>query len=71
MASWNQNPEWTNTSDINKGNRYAPLAGVTVSDMNKIVHNMLYLKKYGGRVNVLSTSATVEGTTLKLTSEDA
>lgn len=71
MASWNQKPEWTPVRQINNGNMYAPGDGITVSDINKIVHNQIYLKKYGGRVNVLSTNATVVGTTLKLNSKEA
>ena len=71
MATWPQTPTWNPTSTINEGKQFLPADGVTVSDMNRIIENMIYLKKYGGKVNVLSVDAQVVGTTLKLTSEDA
>lgn len=71
MAQWPQKPKWNNVSNINAGNKYLPADGITADDMNKIIENMTYLRKYGGRVNVLSIGAVVVGTTLKLTSEEA
>ena len=71
MATWPQKPEWTPVSEINTGQQYEAADGVTVGDMNKIVGNMLYLKKYGGRVNVLVADAQVSGNKLILKSKEA
>lgn len=71
MANWSQTPEWIPVAHINEGNQYVAQDGVTVDDMNNIINNMIYVKKYGGRINTLSTGATVDGHTLKLQSEEA
>lgn len=71
MAQWPQNPTWHPTSTINSGKEYQAADGVTVDDMNNIIENMIYLKKYGGKVNALKIDATVSGTTLILKSEEA
>ena len=71
MPQWPEQPQWTPTSSINSGKEYQAADGVTVTDMNIIVENMLYLKKYGGKVNVMSIAATVEGTKLIVKSEEA
>lgn len=70
MTQWSQEPKWNALSDINEGEKYAPADGVTADDMNKIIENMTYLYKYGGRVIVFSTGAVVVGTTLKLSSKE-
>lgn len=71
MPAWSQTPEWHPITSINGGGEFLPSDGVTVDDMNNIIENIIYLKKYGGRVNVLSLNAQVIGTTLKLQSEEA
>lgn len=70
MSAWPTKPTWTPVSAINGGDAYLPADGVTATDMNRIVGNMLYLKKYGGRVNTLVIGATVSGKVLKLKSEE-
>lgn len=71
MADWNQTPTWTDVSSINGGNQYVASDGVTVNDMNNIINNLIYLKKYGHKVNVLAIDATVSGTKLILKAEEA
>lgn len=71
MASWLQKPTWNKISTINDGQQYNPADGLTAADMNKIIENMTYLKKYGSKVNTLSAQATVSGTKLKLKSQEA
>lgn len=71
MASWPQKPKWTPVSNINAGVQYTAQDGVTVDDMNNIINNMIYIKKYGSKINTLVLDAKVEGTTLKLKSEEA
>lgn len=70
MAQWPQKPKWNALGSINAGNEYKPADGITADDMNRIIENMTYLRKYGGKVNVLSIDATVVGTTLKLSSKE-
>ena len=70
MTQWPQNPTWQDASNINKGNQYSDADGVTVTDMNNIINNLLYLKKYGGKVNVLVLDAKVEGTKLIVSSKE-
>lgn len=71
MAGWPAKPQWNSLSTINAGVQYLPVDGVTADDMNKIIENMTYLKKYGSKINVLKIDATVVGTRLKVRSEDA
>lgn len=70
MATWPQKPAWHDISTINAGIKYNAQDGVTVDDMNNIIENMIYLKKYGGKINALSIDATVSGTKLILKSEE-
>lgn len=71
MSKWPQQPTWIPTANINEGNQYQSADGVTVADMNNIINNMIYIKKYGGKVNVLAVGATVDGNKLILKSEEA
>lgn len=48
MAKWPTEPTWTPPSTLNKGNEYASQDGVTITDMNAIIKNLIYLHKYGG-----------------------
>lgn len=47
MAIWPSEPVWHDLTDVNLGQQYEGVDGVTVEDMNKIIENILYLKKYG------------------------
>lgn len=71
MANWPQTPEWIPVSNINEGQQYSEQDGITFTDMNNIINNMIYIKKYGGKINVLSIDATVSGKILKINSEGA
>lgn len=72
MDQWSQTPAWIPMNNINGGNQYLPQDGVTVKDMNTLINNLMYLKKYGANTAVtLSTNATVVNTTLILKSEEA
>lgn len=44
MASWNENPAWINAQNINNGKQYTSADGVTYTDFNAIVQNLLHLK---------------------------
>lgn len=50
MANWPTDPSWIEPSTINNGNEYTAADGVTASDFNTIVNNMLYLNKLGVKV---------------------
>lgn len=71
MSNWSQKPAWTPVAEINNGKKYEAQDGVTYADINSMIENLLYLKKYGGRVNALSIDATVENRVLKLSSKEA
>ena len=45
MAAWPSNPDWTDLSNINKGNEYVGGDGIYYSDLNAIVKNLLVIKK--------------------------
>ena len=49
MPTWPTNPEWIGILNINKGNKYVAADGVTVTDMNTIVNDLLFLYKKGGQ----------------------
>lgn len=70
MAAWPQNPTWTKIANINNGQRYTAPDGVTDSDMNAIIQNMIYLKTHGNQINVTTEGAYVSGNTLYLTLEE-
>lgn len=55
MATWNENPSWTDVQDLNRGQQYAARDGVTHADFNTLVHNLLYLYK-----NALGAGAAAE-----------
>ena len=61
MPTWPTKPEWIDPSNINKGNEYVAADGVTVTDMNSIINDLLYLKEHGtgGSVRKITTSAEV------------
>ena len=61
MATWPTKPEWIDPSNINKGNEYVAADGVTVTDMNSIINDLLYLKEHGtgGSVQKITTSVEV------------
>ena len=45
MATWPDNPSWVNpNNNINGGNKYASVDGVTASDLNNIIKDLIYLK---------------------------
>ena len=48
MAEWPKNPAWIEPKIINAENQYNANDGVTVSDMNTIVNDLLYLYINGG-----------------------
>lgn len=48
MSMWPTNPSWTDPTTLNNGKKYGILDGVTASDMNTIIQNLLYLFKEGG-----------------------
>lgn len=48
MATWPTTPTWTEPAGINSGNEYAAADGLTATDMNAIVKNIIYLKNNGG-----------------------
>ena len=48
MPTWPTNPEWIDILNINKGNEYVAADGVTVTDMNAIVNDLLFLYRNGG-----------------------
>ena len=48
MPNWPTNPGWIDILNINKGNKYVAADGVTVTDMNTIVNDLLFLYKKGG-----------------------
>lgn len=56
MPNWPTNPEWIDLLNINKGNEYVAADGVTVTDMNSIINDLLYLKAHssggGGSTNI-------------------
>ena len=56
MPTWPTKPEWINPANINKGNKYVAADGVTVTDMNSIINDLLYLKAHssggGGSTNI-------------------
>ena len=70
MANWPTTPTWIPVANINQGSKYETSDGVTVNDLNNIINNMLYLKKYGGRVNVLKIDAKVSDHKLVLKAEE-
>lgn len=47
MSTWPTSPEWTDVAQINGGNLYNDNDGVTASDFNAIVENLLYLEQQG------------------------
>ena len=67
MAAWPQSPPWNKVSTINQGKKYTAADGVTASDMNKIIQNMIHLKTHGNQINVDASQARIEGDTLYLT----
>lgn len=46
MPNWPTKPEWIDPANINKGNEYVAADGVTVTDMNSIINDLLYLKAH-------------------------
>ena len=49
MTAWpTDSHKWTEAADINGGQMFTPADALTADDMNAIVQNILYLKKYGG-----------------------
>lgn len=72
MASWTENPAWTEAQDINGGQQYTARDGVTHSAFNALVHNLLYLYQNLSStgvelvsINVPAASATDKGKWIK------
>lgn len=59
MAAWPSNPDWTDLSNINKGNEYVGGDGIYYSDLNAIVKNLLVIKK---QLDMLSYSIDITAT---------
>lgn len=70
MANWSSDPTWIPISQINGNKIFKPADGVTADDMNKIINNMIYLRKHGNRVTIDAASAYVVGKTLYLKSAE-
>lgn len=60
MAKWPTEPKWTPPSTLNKGNEYTSQDGVTITDMNAIIKNLIYLHKYEGGGSIETYNGEVE-----------
>lgn len=70
MASWPTNPEWLDLTTINSGKQYIAADGVTFSDFNALVNNILYLKNKGVKMpQEKSVAITSNGTRVVLPDE--
>ena len=59
MPNWPTNPEWIDILNINKGSEYVAADGVTVTDMNSIINDLLYLKAHGGGGSIEEYDGTI------------
>lgn len=59
MANWPTEPQWTELAALNGGKEFSAGDGLIAYDINAIIKDLLYIKKYGGGSGSSDGSTTI------------